>query len=103
MEDAVPDDVGDVHADALSHEGVAAAGVDDFALLVHDVIVFEEALADTEVVLFHFLLGALDGAVDHLVLNHFSFFESEAVHDFGYAVAGEETHEFVFEGYVEDG
>ena len=51
IHDAVPDDVGDIHADTFSHQGVAALLVDHGTLLVHHVIVLNQALTDTEVVL----------------------------------------------------
>jgi hypothetical protein len=46
----------------LAFENLAAQRVDAFALLVHHVVVFEEVLADGEVLRFDLLLGALDGA-----------------------------------------
>ena len=49
-----------VDADALTHKGVVAAGVDHVTLGVHHVVVFEEVLADAEVVLLHALLCVLD-------------------------------------------
>ena len=60
VDHTVPDDVGDIHSDAFTHKGVAALLVDDGTLLVHHVVVLNQALTDTEVVLFDFLLGALD-------------------------------------------
>ena len=60
VDHAVPDDVGDVHADAFADEGVAALLVDHGALLVFHVVVFEQVLTDTEVVFLDFLLCALD-------------------------------------------
>ena len=57
---AVVDHVHYVDADALSHEGVVAAGVNHVTLGVHHVVVFEEVLADAEVVLLHALLCVLD-------------------------------------------
>ena len=56
----VPDDVGDIHADTFSHKGVTALLVDDGTLLVHHVVVLNQTLTDTEVVLLNLLLGALD-------------------------------------------
>ena len=57
---AIPDDVRDIHADALAHEGVAALLVYHGALLVHHVIIFEKVLSDAEVVLLDLLLRALN-------------------------------------------
>ena len=103
VDTAVPEDVGDVHADAFTHQGMTAALIDDAALVVHHVVVLQQALTDTEVVLLHFLLGAFDRLVDHRVLDDLVFLESHAVHEFHDSFAGEQTHEFVFERDEEDG
>ena len=66
--------------------------VDDRALLVHHIIVFQQAFADTEVVLFFLLLGAFDAVVYHLGLDHLAILEAELVHNAGNAIVGEETH-----------
>ncbi len=93
----VPNHVADIHANAFSHQGVAAFFIDNGALLVHHVIVFEQMLADAEVVLFDFLLGAFDGLVDNGRFDYFAFFYAETVHDFGNALAGKQTHQVVFQ------
>ena len=72
------------------------------ALLVHHVVVFEQALTDTEVVLLDLLLCTLDTLGYHRTLDHLAFLESEAVHHTGDTLGGEKTHEFVFERYIED-
>ena len=46
-----------------------AVAVDALALLVHHLVVFQEVLADVEVALFDFLLGALDAPRDHAALD----------------------------------
>ena len=58
--DQFEEHVGDVRPNAVAVQGVAAALVNDLALRVHDVIVFEQALADAEVVFLDLLLRALD-------------------------------------------
>ena len=93
----VPDDIGDVHSDAFSHECVATLLVDDGSLLVHHVIIFEQSLSDAEVVLFHFLLCFLNALRNDGTLDALSFFESQSVHYSGDAFCSEESHEFVFE------
>ena len=103
IDHAVPDHIGDIHADTLSHERMTATFVNHLTLLIHDVIVFEEALTDSEVVLLHLLLSALDGLVDHRMFNHLTLLESESVHDVGDTVGSEETHELVLQRHIEDG
>ena len=78
---AVPDDVGDVHADTLAHECVAALLVDYGALLVHHVVVLEQVLTYTEVVLLNLLLCAFDALRDHRVLDTVALLEAETVHE----------------------
>ena len=95
--------VGDVHADAFAHQCVVALGVDEVTLLVHHVVVFNQAFADTEVVLLHFLLCAFDGVGNHRVLNHLAFLESHPVHDGGYTFGAEHTHQVVLQADIEDG
>ena len=73
---AVPDGVRDVHADAFAHQCVASLRVYDGALLVHDVVVFQQALTDAEVVLLDFLLCALYLLADHGALQHLALLES---------------------------
>ena len=87
--DAVPEDIGDVHADALTHQGVAALLIDHGALLVHHVVVFQQALTDTEVVFLHLLLGALDALGNHRTLNTLTFVEAQTVHHLRNTLRGE--------------
>ena len=66
--------------------------VDDRTLLVHHIIILQQALTDTEVVLFFLLLGALDAVVYHLCLDHLAILEAKFVHNAGNSIVGEETH-----------
>ena len=68
---------------AKNHQGMVALLIDDFPLGVHHVVVFEQAFADTEVVLFDFSLGTCDGFGNHREFDHFSFFKTQPVHYFG--------------------
>ena len=71
--------------------------IDGLALLVHDVVVFEQALADVEVVALDLLLRVLDGAVDDGVLDGDVLFHPQALHQAGDALGPEDAHEIVFE------
>ena len=81
VNNAIPDDVGNIHADTLTHQGVAALLVDNGTLLVHHIIVLNQALTDTEVVLLNLLLGALDALRNHGALDHLAILESQTVHN----------------------
>ena len=80
VHDTVPNHVGDVHANALTHQSVTTLFVDYRTLFVHHVVVFEEVFTRTEAVFFDFLLGALDALADHLGFDHLAILKSEAVH-----------------------
>ena len=82
-----------------------ALGVDDLALLVHDVVVLEDVLSCGEVHRLDLALRALDGLADQARLDghvvgdvvRFAMNDADAVH----AVAAEQAHEVVFEREVE--
>ena len=76
--------------------------IDDGTLLVHYVVVLEQALTHAEMVLLDLLLGALNALRDHRTLNHLAFLEAKTVHDAGNTLAGKQTHELVFKRDVED-
>ena len=84
----------------LAHE-IAAQGIDDGTLLVHDVVVVEQRLADFKVMAFHALLGVFDGPGNHVVLDGLAFLHPQLLHQPGKAVRTEETHQVVFEREVE--
>jgi hypothetical protein len=101
--DLLLDEGEDDVARILVEEHLLAEAVDHFALLVHDVVVFEGALADGEVVLLDPALGGLDGLVQPGMLELFALLEAEALHDLDDAVGAEEAHEVVFERDEEAG
>jgi len=76
---------------------MAAFRIDNRTLLVHHVVIFQQAFTDTEVVFFYLLLCTFDRVGNHLVLNHFTFLETEPVHYAGDTVGGEQTHQVVFQ------
>ena len=96
------DHIGDIHTYTLTHQGVATFGVDEVTLLVHDVVVFDQSFTNTEVVLLHFLLRPLDRAGDHGVLDHLALLEAHSVHDAGYTLGAEHTHQVVLQRDIED-
>ena len=96
------DHIRDIHTDTLSHEGVTTLGVNEVTLLVHHIVVLNQTLTDTEVILLHFLLRTLDRAGDHVVLDHFAILEAHAVHHPRNTLRTEHTHQVVFETHIED-
>ena len=84
----------------LLHQ-IPAQAVDDGTLLVHDVVIVQQGLTDFKVMAFHALLGILDGAGNHVVLDGLAFLHPEFLHEPGKAVGTEQAHEIVFERQVE--
>ena len=101
MHHAVPDGVGDIHSDAFSHQGVATLAVNHGTLFVHHIIIFQQTLTDTEVVFLHLLLRTLDVFGDDGAFDTFTLLETKTVHHPGYALAGKQTHQFVFKTHIE--
>src|SRR4051812_1411993 len=103
------DDRADLLARDLAHvaalEHLVAVPVDDLALLVHDVVVLEDALADEEVLLLHLALRVLDLLREHLGLDRLLLalvgLGAEAVEDPVDPVAREQAHEVVLGGQEE--
>ena len=81
-----------------------ALGVDDLALLVHDVVVLEHVLAGREVHRLDLALRALDRLGDEAGLDGHVVGDLRALHhpaDAVHAVAAEQAHEVVLEREVE--
>ena len=97
VDGAVPDDVGDIHTDTLTHQGVATLLVDHGTLLVHHIIVLDQTLTDTEVVLLNLLLGTLNTLGNHRTLNHLTILETKLVHHIGNTLRGKQTHQLILE------
>ena len=81
---------------------MTATFVYDTTLVVHHVVVLQQTLTDTEVVFLNFLLCALNGLVDHRVLDYFILIESHTVHEFHDTLAGEQTHQLVLKRHEEN-
>src|SRR6185295_11955823 len=75
--------------------------VDDFALVVGDVVVLEQLLANVEVARLDLALRALDRAGDEARLDRLALGHLQAIHDRADAVAGEDAHQRVVEAEVE--
>src|SRR5208337_253530 len=80
-----------------SLEQALAERVDPLALLVHDLVVLEQVLANIEVPLLDFLLGSLDAPADHLALDGLAFLHAQPGEDGRYPLAGELAHQVVFQ------
>ncbi len=89
--------VGDGFGDVFGIHQLDALFEDHLALIVHHVIVFEDILADIEIVPFDAGLGALDGLGDHGVGNRFPVFQSQRSEDLFHAFGEEPAHQIVLQ------
>ena len=89
--------------DVQTVQHLTALGVDDLALLVHDVIVFQNGLTGLEVAALHGGLGVFDGTGQHLVFDGGILVQIEFLHHVLDAVAAEQTHEVIFQRDIEPG
>ena len=74
-----------------------AQRVDHLALLVHDVVVFQQPLAGLEVLQLDALLRRLDRPRDERVREHLAFLGPHAIHQLCDAVRAEQPHQVVLE------
>ena len=82
-------------------EQLVALLVDHLALVVGDVVVLEQLLADVEVARLDLALRVLDRARDPRMLDRLALGHLQALHDRRDAVAGEDAQQRVFERQVE--
>ncbi len=92
---------GDHFRDVGRFQQLVTLLVDHLALVVGDVIVFQQLLADVEVARFHLALGRFDRARDDARFDRFAFRHFQAVHHGAHAVAGEDAQQRVVERQVE--
>ena len=102
IHDTVPNDIGDIHSDTLTHKGMAAFLVNHGTLFVHHVIIFKKTLTHTEMVLLYLLLRTFNAIRHHRAFNPVAFLESEFVHYRCDALGSEQTHQLIFKRYVEN-
>ena len=57
--------------------------VDNGTLTVHHVIILQEVLTDTEVILLNLALSTLDALADHWAFDTLTILETETVHYLG--------------------
>ena len=99
----------DLLADHVQHELLAIAAfqdplpiaIDPLALLVHDLVVFQQVLADFEVPLFDLLLGAFDAAGDHVAFDRFALLHAQPGEPVLDPLAAELPHQVVFQRKIE--
>ena len=78
-------------------ENSLPVAVDSFALFVHHLVIFEQALAGFKVVFLAFFLSAFDPAADHPAFDRFAFLHAKPGENVLHPFAGEDPHQVVFE------
>ena len=82
---------------ALSIEDTAPLSVDDLSLLVHDLVILEQVLADTEVVVLNLLLCLFDGAGEHLMLDLLAVLHTERIEHAHKLLGAEQSQQVVLQ------
>ena len=81
----------------------AALRVDDLTLLIHNLVILQQILTNTEVVALNLLLSLLDGIGKHLMLNLLIFRHAQGVENAHQTLGSEEAHQIVLQRNVETG
>jgi len=87
--------------EVLPGEHLAAPRVEDLALIIHDLVVFEQALADLEVAFLDLLLGLLNALADPLVIDGLAFLPADPGKGLDRPLGGEDAHQVVVEAQEE--
>ena len=95
--DQIVENIQDLAFEILPGQKAAALLVDDLALFVDDVVVFQQVLADVEVVALDAALGVFDGARHQAVFDGLALLHAEFVHDLLHPFGAEDAQQVVFE------
>ena len=98
--DLVADHFQDADLAIAPVQDLLAEAVNPLALVVHDLVVFEQVLADVEIAFFHLFLGGLDTARHHAAFDGLARLHAEAREDAFDPIAREDPHQVVFERQI---
>ena len=93
--------IGHEFTDRFRLQYLIALRVEHLALIVRDVVVFQQLLAHVEVAALNLALRRLDRARDHPGLDRLAFGELQSLHDGTHAVAGEDSHQRIVKRQIE--
>ena len=88
---------------ALSVQHPAAFPVDDLPLFIHDLVIFQQVLTDSEVVALYLLLRLLNGAGKHLMFDLFVLFHAQRIEHAHQLLGTEQTQQVILQGNVKAG
>ena len=91
-------DLGDRFCDLVLAKQRILLTIDNAPLIIGDVIVLQQLLADIEVPSFHLALGLLDGIGDHTVFDGLALLHAQRLHEALDPVRGEDVHRVIFRG-----
>ena len=93
--------------DSIPHtlpvKNTAALLIDNLALFIHDLIVFQQILTNAKVVALNLLLGIFNGACEHLVLNLLPLWNPQRIEHIDQSFRAKQTHEIILKGNVKPG
>ena len=84
----------------FTRENLITTHVNDFALLIHDLVVLQDVLADFTIALFYSCLGALNCFGNHLGLNCLVVWQCSAHHPTKCS-SSEQAQKFIVETEIE--
>ena len=74
-------------------QNIVALLVNDFTLVIGNIIVFQQLLADIEITGFHLALRSLNAARHHASFNRFALRHLQSFHDGFDALTGKNAHQ----------
>ena len=86
----------DVLLQVFAEEHLAPLVIDDFTLLVHDVVVLKHVFTDFKVAAFHFFLRVFNGLGQHAGSDRL-ILHAELIHNALDPVSAKETHQVIFQ------
>ena len=77
--------------------------INDLTLLIHDLVIFQQVLSDTKVVILDLFLCTFDGVGKHLMFDLLAFFHAKRIEDTHQTFRTEQTHQVIFQRNIEAG
>ena len=93
MEDGI------THILAIQH--TSSLFVDDFSLLIHNLVVLQQILTNCKVIALNLLLSFLNRTGKHLMLDLLAFFYSKRLKHLHQSLRAEQSHQVIFQRNVE--
>ena len=91
----------DVFAQICFCQDFFTLSVNNFTLLVHNVVIFQNVFTNVKVTTFNFLLRIFDGFGYEAMFDGFIIFHTKFIHNACNIITAKETHQIVFQGQEE--